>query len=45
MYTNRDVVLRCIIAAYIKELSDRLSFFNVYSETNIERVKVPVFYG
>lgn len=45
MYTNRDVVLRCIIAAYIKELSERLTFFNVHSEDNIEKVTVPVFYS
>ena len=45
MYTNRDVVLRCIIAAFIKELSERLSFFNVHSEINIDRIPVPVFYG
>lgn len=45
MYTNRDVVLRAVIAAYIKELSGKLTFFNVHSETDIEKVSVPVFYA
>lgn len=45
MYTNKDVVLRCIIAAFIKELSNKLSFFNVHSELDIEKVTIPVYYG
>lgn len=45
MYNNRDVVLRCIIAALIKELTNRLTFFNVHSETKIDKIEVPVFYG